>query len=381
MKKFLSFLLCAVLLFSLSACGKAPAEGGAQTGAESGAAGTDAQSSAGTEEQKEAQAAGYDPDMEHLVILGMSGDESLIQVLDLNKLGEISNLQTLADAVIWEWNPLTASDCKYPTLAGAAGMKFRHSSLWDKDVVLLTNSNGWVGVIDYETKEMLFEDDLPKGGHCIEMMPNGDLVVASSGNGEEDLAGLYYYPLSQGATKHSDFTLFKGAHGVCYDPDLDCLWALGDDEIRMYSVSGYGTAKAKCQWVQGEGASLESLGDSGGHNLAPVYGQPGKYWVTSLKGMWQFDTATGKLSKSYKNYTSLSYENIKGIAYFADETAVQSGYVGEGGDPEYCSTALRIITLEESGGKVSRLVPKTVEIPFADGYQIYKVQAFNADYQ
>ena len=144
----------------------------------------------------------------------------------------------------------------------------------------------------------------------------------------------------------------------------------------------YGKAGAKLVWVQGEGDSLVELDDVGGHNLVPVYGQPGKYWVTSIKGMYLFDSSTGKLSKTYKDRKDLSYPNIKGIAYFADGTAVQSGYVGEGGNPDYCSTALRIITLEETGGKVTSVRPVTREIPFEiTGDQTYKVQAFNKDYQ
>lgn len=387
MKRFLSILLCLTLLFGLTACGgnSAPADTGAKSetatapaGTDSGSSGTSGTSDGGNESGK--TSGGYDPDAEHLVLYGYSGGK--MAVLDLNAAGDISDLKNLEDGEIWVWDPDTATDLKYPQYAGAAGMKFRHSAYWDKDVILLAQSNGWVGIIDYETKAVLFEDKLPSGPHCAEMMPNGDLVIASSGNGDEHIAGLYYYPLSQGATEYSDFTNFLGAHGVCYDPENDCLWALGDNEVRMYTVSGYGTANAKCQWVQGEGASLAALEDIGGHNLTPVYGQPGKYWVTSIKGMWQFDTKTGELTNSYKNAKDISYPNIKGMCYFPDGTIVQSGYVGEGGNPEYCSTALRIITMEMSGGKVSRLTPRTVEIPFGEaGAQIYKVQPFIKDYQ
>lgn len=385
MKKVLTFLLCATLIFSLAACTDSPetsdtgTPSGSEVSNETSVSDTDTD---GTDTSKEEDAPIlYDPNQDHLVLLGTDSPKGLM-VLDLEKMGTIDDLNNLEEALVWQWTVDSPSSIRYPESAGSAGAKYRYSAYWKKDVVLCANSNGWVGVIDYETKDLLFEDKLPKGPHCIEMMPNGDLVVASSGNGDASIAGLYYFPLSQGKTKYSDFTLFLGAHGVCYDPENEYLWALGDEEVRAYSATGYGTENVKLTWIQGEGASLKEIGDIGGHNLTPVYGQPGKYWVTSIRGMYLFDTAEGTLSTSFMNRQDLSYENIKGIASFPDGTAVQTGYVGEGGNPEYASTALRIITMEMSTGKISKRIAVTREVPFATkGQQTYKVQAFVKDYQ
>lgn len=384
LKKILALIFCAALLCSFVACGQPPVSTDSDLPSSGSTAGnTDSAVSDPSDkstDEKDDGVIAFDPDLEHKIMY--AGSDRVIYVADLNKAGGISGLTCLEDAVIWEWDPKECANIKYPERVGAAGLKVRHSEYWDTDVILLAESNGWVGVVSYETKELLFEQMLNKGPHCIELMPNGDMVVASSGNGEDSVAGLYYFPLSTGAEEKSDFTPFKGAHGVCYDPENECLWALGDDEVRYYTVLNYGKADAKLKWVQGEGDSLVDLEDIGGHNLAPVYGQPGKYWVTSIKAMYLFDSSTGKLSKTYKDRKELSYACIKGIAYFADGTAVQSGYVGEGGDPEYMSTAFRIITLEETSGKVSSLRPVTREIPFeTEGFQVYKVQTFNTNYQ
>lgn len=383
LKKILALLFCVALLCSVVACGETPVSTDSDLPSSGSNAGnTDAASDASDKstDEKDDDAVRFDPEAEHKIMF--AGNDRVIYVLDLNKAGGIPDLLCLEDAIVWKWDPKECPNIQHPDRVGAAGLKVRHSEYWDTDVILLAESNGWVGVVDYETKEMLFEQQLNRGPHCIELMPNGDLVVASSGNGDESIAGLYYFPLSTGTEEKSDFTPFKGAHGVCYDPENECLWALGDDEIRCYAVLNYGKADAKLKWVQGEGDSLVELKDIGGHNLAPVYGQPGKYWVTSIKGMYLFDSSTGKLSKTYKDRKDLSHANIKGIAYFADGTAVQAGYVGEGGDPEYCSTALRVITMEMTTGKVSSVRAVTREIPFkTKGMQTYKVQAFNKNYQ
>jgi len=156
MKKILTLLLCAALIFSLAACTDSPeiSDTGSQSGSEgSGDVSVSDTNSGGTDSSKEEDVpAVYDPNQDHLVILGTDSPKGLM-VLDLEKMGTVDDLNHLEEALVWQWTADSPSSIRYPESAGSAGAKYRYSAYWKKDVVLCVNSNGWVGVIDYETKD------------------------------------------------------------------------------------------------------------------------------------------------------------------------------------------------------------------------------------
>lgn len=382
MKRILSLLLLAVLLCSAAAC--AAPEAPPATGTEGAGAASDATDAPSTDSgkssvQRDPPLNLYDPNIDHKVILDDSSNKIL--VLDLDRIGEIEDLTYLEEALIWEWDARTAPGC----VLGKKGIgmdqaNYRYSAYWDRDVVIACGSGGWVGIIDYETKEVLFEDRPGYCPHAVELLPNGDFVVAGSGGSNVENGCLLYYPLSCGSTKYCFRIPLASAHGVCWDPQREVLWALGMTELLAYEVLSPGTEKAQLVAVPDLGASLESVRDSGGHNLSPAYGQPGKYWVTA-DHLWLFDSERGTFSAGYSQKAKGDTFGLKGVAGFADGTMVLSGYIGEGGSPEYMSTALKILYRAESTGKVKRSVIKAIEIPYRGKRQTYKVQPFCKDYQ
>ena len=168
LKKILVLLFCAALLCSVVACGETPVATDSDLPSSGSTAGNTDSAVSGSSDQVDAsdepvKYESYDPELEHKVMFSRTG--GVLWVLDLDKAGDVSALSSLDDAVVWEWDPAECPNIKYPERAGSAGLKFRHSSYWDTDVILLAQSNGWVGVVDYETKEMLFEQQLKAGPH------------------------------------------------------------------------------------------------------------------------------------------------------------------------------------------------------------------------
>lgn len=113
------------------------------------------------------------------------------------------------------------------------------------------------------------------------------------------------------------------------------VWVLQQDGVIGVSVENYGTAKAKPVKREGAGASFpaDSAGsarDGNGHDLSPMYGTPGKYWVSGGYGVWIFDAEKGVMNKGFPASAS-AYDrgNVKGIAYFADNTMVPDRCRGE----------------------------------------------------
>lgn len=390
MKRILSLLLVFVLAFALVACGESesPTDVGnsdvdtaSSDTASSGSdpvtntntdTETDTDSGSVSSSDKETPVEAYDPTMEHKVIMDDSG--SRILIADLNLCGDDPEDIVIEDCIVWEWDSATAYGAKLQgkdLRIDEAGL--RYSELWKKDVVIFSGSGGWVGVLDYETKEVLFEDNPGHGPHSVELLPNGDLVVACSGNGNTD-GRILHYALSEGKKEHGDPVFLESAHGVCWDPTNEMIWVLGG-----YEIIGCTVQNGKLIELEGTGASLKAIGHSGGHDFVPVYGQPGKYWVSGDTIML-FDANEETITASFPRASSYTGKNVKGIAWFPDGTMIITAH-DQGGTGTYRSSELRFLYLGLSEGKVKQTIVKELMIPHRPGSQTYKIHTLSKDYQ
>ena len=396
MKKILSLLLCATLCMGIfAACTdpETPGTDSEQPAGSSQVTGTDTSTNTDSSNSTpETKATVYDPTIEHKIIVGdVYGQahgvgKAKLAVLDLNKCDGDWDVLTTDEAVVWEWSPLDAAEdtLARSSIRGFSDAKYRYSELYGKYVVIACNSAGWFGIIDYETKDVLWESKVNNGPHSIELMPNGDFVMVGSGGGADGgIGSVYYYPLSvTESTKPSSTLALASAHGVQWDPDMKCLWVVYMSGIEAVNVSGYGTAKASLQILDEMGATF--TGDTSGHDLAPVAGSPKEYWVTAAKYVWKFNTETAKLSKSYVNSGAISKKNVKGIASFKDGTIVTSAAGISGNKQElsydYTTYDLNIVTITLSTGKVQQAKANKAQVTF-DEREFYKVHAFDAAYK
>lgn len=334
----------------------------------------------------------YDPTIEHKIIVGdiygkgHGTGTAKLAVLDLNKCDGNWNDLTSSKALVWEWGPndAAAGTLARSSIRGFSDAKYRYSEHYDRYVVIACNSAGWFGIIDYETKEVLWESKVANGPHSIELMPNGDFVMVGSGGSADGKVGsIYYYPLSvTESTKPSSTLPLKSAHGVQWDPDLKCLWVVYMQGIQAVNVANYGTAKASLQMLDDMGDTFEE--DSSGHDLAPVAGSPKEYWVTATNYVWIFNTETEELSRAYPNSEAISQKKIKGIASFKDGTVVTAaaGVSGKGQELSYTYTTydLNIITVTlTSDPSPTEKITKT-QVTF-DKREFYKVHSFDAAYK
>ena len=386
MKKLFAFLLCGVILCGLAACGESPVPADSDSSASSGAvsdsatgdsvASSDEVDASDTSDEEEVKIPVFDPAVDHKIIMDVSARGIL--VVDLDETGDHPENWSVEDGIIWEWSTDDLAEGKMKGVSVTMdSARLRYSPYYESDVIVFCGSGGWVGVVDYATKELLFEDNPGKGPHSAELLPNGDLVLACSGNSNSEEGCVLYYPLSSGLTRSTSTYPLISAHGVCYDPEQDVIWALGGYEIVALSVSGKGTEKAKISPVNGMGVKLPS---NGGHELSPAYGHPGKYWVSGGKEVWVFDSVEGTISATDLQAKKYTNKNVKGMAYFSDGTMVQTSH-DQGGTGTYRSSLFRVMYLAESSGKIKTSVVKELMIPHAGDYQSYKVDVFCKDYQ
>ncbi len=390
MKKFLALFFCTVLLFALAACGTETPNTDSPTGSSGGAASATPGSTNSTDSSDSTSSANpevelnvFDSEMEHKFLATDICNHSIV-VFDLNRAnGDFNNLKK-NQCVVWEWKADEDQTCKLKPGAGIDAAKYRYSEYYKRDVIIACSSNGCAYVIDYEKKTVLWEYRIGSGPHSVEMMPNGDLVVACSGGDTE--GKLVYVPLSAGETKPSHEIKTPSGHGVSYDPVNDCLWVLEYGQIFKCIVKDAGTKDAKLVKIVGSGYNfVKNSKDKSGHVLSPIYGEPGKYWIAGEK-LWVFDTETEEISKAYSHSTSYNAKSaawMKGVAYFPDGTMIQT-VPGSGGKTTYdwsCGE-LRITIIEKSTGKVTKAVPKTTIVTFEPSdREFYKVHPFNKNYQ
>lgn len=209
-------------------------------------------------------------------------------------------------SVVWKWKPTAALGFdNASSFSNASDAKLRYSDYYGGYVVIATASGCFVGIADYETGESLYSRNTAYSGnlHAIELLPDGNLVTAgSSGN------SVTIFAASQGDGNgyYQKYT-FEDAHGLLWDPDLQVLWALGGKELTAYKVTG---TQAEPTLEQQTDLTV-TLPTTGGHDLYPVYGEENKLWVTTVSGLYQFDTDS-RLFTAYDNST-INVANIKSV--------------------------------------------------------------------
>lgn len=159
---------------------------------------------------------------------------------------------------LWRWSGEDA-----PDLPDDARKAFHHldecKPVENGTKLLVCASNGGCVLLDRATKCILWRAHA-RNAHSVELLPRDRVVVASSLSGDH----LELFDL-----KGSSTAVFKtplhSAHGVVWDEERKCLWALGFDELRCYTLQNWETATPALELK-----STHKLPDNDGHDLRPV---------------------------------------------------------------------------------------------------------------
>lgn len=203
-------------------------------------------------------------------IICAGGDEVFILNAAAAEMGRIEKL--------WCWNAQEAAD-----IPEEARRDFHHMDeckpIKNGAEILVCASNGGCALIDRTTKRVLWRAHA-RNAHSLAMLPRGHIVVASSLSGDH----LEVFDLKGGATPIFK-TPLHSAHGVVWDEQRQCLWALGFDELRAYTLSG---ARQEALTLQLK--TSHKLPDTNGHDLRAVPGGQDLI-LTTAHGVYLFDRA------------------------------------------------------------------------------------------
>lgn len=258
----------------------------------------------------------------HSVILTDIGNGRIL-VVDLDKDEPLAK-----ENVLWEWIPSAEQGWQYTTQKtlkdALSGVKYRWSSYHGTNVVLFTASRGSVGMIEHPSGKCLWEAMVGVSPHSIELLPNGDIVVVSSGGGVGEKGRVHYLERTEdGAYVPTTELLLYGAHGLVWDPVDQILWANGSMELVAYKLITDGSHRGLEQ-IPGKGTKLPNIY---GHDLTQAYDDPDILWLTTSPCVYQFRKSGNVLLTEFKDSETIHpLLRAKGLGSFPDGVVVWVAY-------------------------------------------------------
>lgn len=233
------------------------------------------------------------------------GDSYPIAVTDQKKLALVA--YDLAKGGLGEDNVLERF------AAGESGAADLRTREWQGRRLVLSAGGHDARVYDAESGRMIWSyfGDLIWNAHAMELLPCGVLAVAGSTGGN-----LVFFDLVNDQATPVRLA-FADAHGVMWDPIHECLWVIGGAAMKAYRVT-----KADGKITAEETRAL-TIPDRGAHDLQPIYGKPGSYWVTTASSVFRFDSNTEQF-EAVPASSGLGQKAVKGIGSFADGCVVQT---------------------------------------------------------
>lgn len=304
-----------------------------------------------------------------VIVTDIANGRIVVANLDLDDPFATENL-------IWEWVPTEAlgwGDVTQERLSRSiSGVKYRWSENFKSNVVLFCTSRGVAGVVEYPSGKCLWKTTVTGiSPHSIEMMPNGDIAVTTSGSGDWEAGLIHYYQLGDdGNYNLTSEVPLNGGHGLLWDPDNEVLWALGFPTLEAYSPEVGSDGKVALHRVEGWGCDVP---DGTGHDLMPDCSNPDILWFTDNVSILQYSKSQNKMLKEFDNSKKLKMmPTVKGVTSFSDGVVafVSYGDVVSGVDDPY---SMRVFWPQEDG---------TYELAKVDNvnYGFNKVRVFSTDY-
>lgn len=240
-----------------------------------------------------------------------NGDERDVFVFgyDTSASPEANAERLQTTAALWHWHP-HRSDLSRPAQSGFRGVNECKPVIGGK-YILITSSwrDGGLALIRRSDKKTLYCATKLRGAHSAEVLPDGNIVVAASGEKgflrvyKVNRADLDAGTLQPAEPAGTDVPLPWG-HGVVWDRKGTCLWALGGDEILQLHYARDGDTPAL------KVAARVALPEGGGHDLFPMLGDDDRLMVSTSSRNWLFSPAT----RTFTEFSRMTRPHVKSMS-------------------------------------------------------------------
>ncbi len=170
--------------------------------------------------------------------------------------------------------------------------------------ILITSSGGAVALVDRALDKVLFYGRAPNA-HSADLLPGGRIAVAASHHRTDEGDRLIVFGQSKPDRELTSEELPWG-HGVIWDEGRRVLWALADQDIRVFGLREWGSSAPELQRV-----ALVPLPEAGGHDFTEVPGTP-YIALSTANRAWLFD----RQSRQFTPHTELGgTARVKSISH------------------------------------------------------------------
>jgi hypothetical protein len=223
------------------------------------------------------------------------------------------------NAITWEWKA-TGSYAKIR--AGAQGWFSNLSDVkpvYSGKYILATASGGGVALINISTKKAIWYDYAGGNPHSAELLPNGNVVTASSTGGYLMIFTVDSYINDESA--QSGKISFADVHNVVWDQKNKLLWAAGKNILRAYSYNN------SCRTPGLTLKKTYTMPQGNAHDLFAKYGSTTELWLSNSGYVYSFDVSKGEFTQVKK--ISAVKAVSSGPAGYATILTVANGKGGE----------------------------------------------------
>ena len=262
-----------------------------------------------------------------------------------------------------------------------AGMKHRENTVFG-DVILVVAgaTRGKAQMISYPDGKLLWSTETAGNNpHCIEILPSGNIAVASSTGGTVRLfkTAALLAGDEAAAQEYVELSL-PYAHGVLYDPEERVLWILGGYILAACRIEGEGVEE---RLIPLEERTLTFPKEHvGGHVLVPDLMDSGRLCISVDHGCFSVDKKTLAYTDLFEGVEGAFHDWVKGLCKNRQGSFCLVVPTGGKGTPweamgyrQWCSDTL--ILYHNDGGKI-----EIRSYPSENGHAFYKTVAFCGTY-
>ncbi len=207
--------------------------------------------------------------------------------------------------VTWEWKA-TAS---YAMIRSGAQGWFSNLSeakpVYSGKYMLVTASGGGVAIINVSSKKAIWYDYAGGNTHSAELLPNGNVVTASTTGGYLLIFTVDSYINDD--SKQGGKVTFEDVHNVVWDKTNKLLWAAGKDKLKAFSYNN------SCASPVLTLKKTYTMPEGNAHELFPVHGSTTELWLSNSNHVYKFNVSTGVFTL-IKNSAGANITAVKSIS-------------------------------------------------------------------
>lgn len=189
------------------------------------------------------------------------------------------------NAITWEWKATAA----YAMIrAGAQGWFSNLSEaklVYNGKYILATASGGGVALINVASKKAIWFDYAGGNTHSAELLPNGNIVTASTTGGYLMIFTTDSYINDESAQTAP--IAFEDVHNVVWDHARQQLYAAGKNKLKVFTYNG------SCSAPKLTLKTTYTMPEGNAHDLFPVHGSTTDLWLTNSGHIYKFNVTTG----------------------------------------------------------------------------------------